>query len=150
MGQNIHLLICSLKSNKNPRFDDISSTIVKHCRENILNTIKYVFSLSCKQGAFSESLKTAPDLPIFKKDEKNLFTNYRSVSVLPCFSSCLQAFNEIEYTIGIFIDLSKECDTVDHPIILQKLELYGNKNNNLKWFQNYMSNNKQSIKFNKK
>ena len=35
----------SLKANKSPGFDDISSTIVKRCRENIFNSIKHVFSL---------------------------------------------------------------------------------------------------------
>ena len=33
-------------------------------------------------------------------------------------------------------------------MLLQKLELYGIRNNNLKWFQRYLSDRKQFIKFN--
>ena len=80
----------SLKTNKNPGFDDISPSIVKRCHENIFNPIKHVFSLSLKQGIFSENLKIARVSPIFKKDEKFLFNNYRPISVLPCFSKLLE------------------------------------------------------------
>ena len=72
----------SLKANKNPGFDDISPSIVKRCHENIFNPIKHVFSLSLKQGLFPENLKIARVPPIFKKDEKFLFANYRPISVL--------------------------------------------------------------------
>ena len=69
-------------------------------------------------------------------------------AVIQLISQILQAFDENDYTIGIFIDLSKAFDTVDHHLLLQKLELYGIKNNNLKWFQSYLSDRKQFIKFN--
>ena len=80
----------SLKAKKSPGFDDISSAIVKRCRENVFNPIKHVFSLSLKQGLFPENLKIVRVSPIFKKHEKFLFTNYRPISVLPCFSKLLE------------------------------------------------------------
>ena len=80
----------SSKANKSPGFDDISSTIVKRCCKNIFNPIKHVFSLSLKQGIFPENLKIARVSPIFKKYEKFLFTSYRPISVLPCFSKLLE------------------------------------------------------------
>ena len=49
-------------------------------------------------------------------------------------SQILEAFNENEHTVEIYIDLTKVFDTVYNHILLQKLEqLHGIKNNNLKW-----------------
>ena len=44
------------------------------------------------------------------------------------------------FTLGNFIDLSKAFDTVDHIILIKKLENYGAKEKNLQWFQSYVKN----------
>ena len=51
--------------------------------------------------------------------------------------------NRKEHTIGVFIDLSKAFDTVDHCILLEKLTLYGIRGNELSWFQSYLKDRKQ-------
>lgn len=50
--------------------------------------------------------------------------------------------------LGIFVDLSKAFDTVDHLILLRKLELYGITGVNNSWFKNYLTNRKQFIQIN--
>ena len=49
--------------------------------------------------------------------------------------------------ISVFLDLSKAFDTLDHGILLQKLQYYGINNLNLKWFQSYLSNRTQYVEF---
>ena len=52
-----------------------------------------------------------------------------------------------QYTLGVFIDLSKAFDTVDHKILFAKLENYEIKGINLLWFKSYLENRKQFIQY---
>ena len=56
-----------------------------------------------------------------------------------------EAFSQGKYTLGIFLDLSKAFDTVNHNIVLEKLKAYGIQSENLKWFRSNLSNRKQFI-----
>ena len=58
------------------------------------------------------------------------------------------AFNNNEIVVGVFLDLRKAFDLVDHGILAKKLEAIGIKDRNLKWFMNYLKDRKQYVMVN--
>ena len=49
------------------------------------------------------------------------------------------------FSCGTFIDLQKAFDTVDHKILLSKLDNYGIRGLSNQWFNNYLSGRKQFV-----
>ncbi|XP_057302725.1 uncharacterized protein LOC130636892 [Hydractinia symbiolongicarpus] len=175
---------------------DTCDTLMSESELTIKELLFHHYSQTKVQGLtilvqFSDQLKIARVTPIFKENSDG--TNYRPISVLPCFSKVLErimhnrlydqlvqnnilydkqfgfqkhhstnhavielvselseSFNKRLFTLGIFIDLSKAFDTVNHNILLSKLKSYGVQNNNLKWFTNYLTNRKQCIAYDDK
>ena len=122
-----------------------------------------IFSQSLSTGIFPDKMKIAKVSPVFKNGKKSIVSNYRQISVLPCFSKTLErimynrfysyltennilfkkqtwfraghsnehtlldlvnqicnTFNEKLYLLGIFVDLSKAFNTVEHKILIHQ------------------------------
>ncbi|MCP4485710.1 MAG: reverse transcriptase family protein, partial [Flavobacteriaceae bacterium] len=58
------------------------------------------------------------------------------------------AMDAKKLTCGIFIDLTKAFDTVDHDILLKKMHNYGIRGNVNNLFKSYLSNRQQYVKVN--
>ena len=59
-----------------------------------------------------------------------------------------KAFDMGKYVICLFLDLKRAFDTVDHTILLRKLEQYGIRSKTLRWFESYLSNRSQYVEYN--
>ena len=71
-------------------------------------------------------------------------------AIMQLIDQIKSSFEKNHFTLGVFLDLSKVLDTVDHGILITKLENYGVNGNNLPWFQSYLKNRKQHLNFNNK
>ena len=56
-----------------------------------------------------------------------------SHALLELIDQICECFDEKKYFTGIFIDLSKGCDTIDQKILIAKLEKFGICCENLLW-----------------
>ena len=57
-------------------------------------------------------------------------------------------FGKLKYTAVVYIDLKKAFYTVDHDILLRKLNFCGLKGKELNWFRSYLTDRRQCCKVN--
>ena len=73
---------------------------------------------------------------------KNRNTTHATLDFLKTIESALE---ENEYGVGIFCDLSKAFDTLDHNILVNKLKHYGIRGPILSWITSYLKDRKQYV-----
>ena len=170
--------------------DGINVNVIKASIDLLASPLSQMCNISFSTGIVPDKLKISKVLPIilFKREDSTNFTNYRPISILPCFSKILESakhcrlmdyltkhsilnnhqygfrkkhstfmailalankifdsFEKNELTIGIFIDLKKAFDTVNHSILLDKLNFYGIRGTPFNWMHSYLLSHSQYV-----
>ena len=76
---------------------------------------------------------------------KHYSTNHALLSIVEQIRSAL---DKNMFSCGVFIDLEKAFDTVNHEILLSKLNHYGIRGVANKWFNSYLTNRYQKVTIN--
>ena len=83
-------IVSKFSVNKSAGHDNIGNFIIKKVQSEIVKPLTSIFNLYLSTGSVPEKLKIAKVIPIYKKSNVDVFSNYRPVSLLPCFSKILE------------------------------------------------------------
>lgn len=76
---------------------------------------------------------------------KNKSTEDAVINLCDYVTHCL---DNGQVVLGMFVDVSKAFDSIDHTILLRKLLHYGVRGVAYSWFENYLSNRRQFVQSN--
>ena len=187
----IRNIILSFDTHKSLGPNSIPTYILKIENHLFSDLLAGIVNLSFKTGIFPDLCKLAKVIPIFKKDDPLLCSNYRPISLLPIYS---KIFEKVIYTRmysfltdnnllydkqfgfranystnhalistteqiklqldkgnfvgGVFIDLEKAFDTVNHNVLIEKLYFYGFRGVGQELIKSFLQNRQQYVSIN--
>ena len=102
-------IACTSPAGKSAGYDNIPMHVYYKTIYSQHFLLTHIINLSIIHGIVPGELKIARVVPIFKSGDKALFSNYRPISVLPCFSKFLERiiYNRI---INYLNDFDVLCD----------------------------------------
>ncbi len=68
-----------------------------------------------------------------------------SMALMELIEDITSSIDNKKYAVGVFIDLKKAFDTIDHRVLINKLENYGIRGVVLDWMKSYISNRLQFV-----
>jgi len=86
----INKIISKFQNKKSPGPDNITPKLLKAIKDEISDPLLYLFNLSFSSGIVPNLLKTAKVIPVYKKGDKSIVSNYRPISLLSIFDKILE------------------------------------------------------------
>ena len=131
----------------------IAKVIPLHKKGNLYSTTNYrPISLLSNFGKILEKLMYVRIMSFLKSH--NILYKYQfgfrshhstSLALIDVADTVYHELDSGNYVIGTFLDLQKAFDTVNHAILLQKLQCYGIRGKALQWMSCYLTNRLQYV-----
>ena len=90
LNEDIISIVRKLNPNKATGSDGISAKMLLLCDDSIVVPLKIIFDNIFETSVYPETWKLANVTPIFKKNNKQLIKNYRTISLLPICGKILE------------------------------------------------------------
>ena len=114
------------------------------------NFILSCFSKILGEAVYDRAINFLNDNSVLSPTQYGFRSNFSTEhAVLDIVNTCYNNIERKMYSGSVLLNLAKACDTVDHHILLQKLEHYGIRGIVLQFDQSFFENRKQFVCINK-
>ena len=111
-------------------------------------SVQRIFSKFFEKNAYFRLINYLDKRKLLASNQYSFRKNHStSLALLYLYDKIAAAVDERKYTAGLFLDLSKAFDTVNHSILLGKLEHYGIPGLALEWVKSYLCKRLQYVEF---
>ena len=69
------------------------------------------------------------------------------MSLIILVGKIIISLNNGDYTIGLFLDFKNAFDTINHDILINKLEMYGIRGTAKRWIESYLTDRYQFVEY---
>ncbi|KAI8483781.1 hypothetical protein Bbelb_384390 [Branchiostoma belcheri] len=137
-----------LKTRKATGLDKIPAKLLKDSAPVIAKPLTHIFNLSLASGEVPSDWKEAQISPVHKSDvnfslltKAGTFRRHHSTgtAVQKIVEDIRSGYNCSKVTVALFLDLRKAFDSVNHDILLGKLDKLGFDSDAMKWLSSYLS-----------